>query len=133
MRNNVTGQLDGAITPDGIYKLVRAYSAELGFEIGAHSLRATAPPHGSTITAARGPRTARLLRLRIDGFRTQTALLHRSANGLHYPQPNVTYAIRMESGRPNSSMRFITCTATVTSVARRSSSRKRSPSPITCL
>jgi len=31
-----------AITPDGIYKLVRAYSSELGFTIGAHSLRATA-------------------------------------------------------------------------------------------
>jgi hypothetical protein len=42
VRNNITGQLDGAITPDGIYKLVRAYSAQLGFEIGAHALRATA-------------------------------------------------------------------------------------------
>jgi integrase/recombinase XerD len=31
-----------AITPDGVYKLVRAYSGKLGFEIGAHSLRATA-------------------------------------------------------------------------------------------
>jgi integrase len=31
-----------AITPDGMYKLVRAYSAQLGFEIGAHALRATA-------------------------------------------------------------------------------------------
>jgi integrase/recombinase XerD len=31
-----------AITPDGVYKLVRAYSRKLGFEIGAHSLRATA-------------------------------------------------------------------------------------------
>jgi len=31
-----------AITPDGVYKLVRAYSGRLGFEIGAHSLRATA-------------------------------------------------------------------------------------------
>jgi integrase len=31
-----------AITPDGVYRMVRAYSAELGFEIGAHSLRATA-------------------------------------------------------------------------------------------
>ena len=31
-----------AITPDGIYKVVRAYSGALGFEIGAHSLRATA-------------------------------------------------------------------------------------------
>ena len=37
-----TGKLDKAITPDGIYKLVRAYSAALGFEIGAHALRATA-------------------------------------------------------------------------------------------
>ena len=35
-RNNRTGQLDDAITPDGIYKLVRVYSAQLGFEIGAH-------------------------------------------------------------------------------------------------
>ncbi|MGZ8914379.1 MAG: tyrosine-type recombinase/integrase [Methylobacter sp.] len=30
------------ISPDGVYKLVRAYSGSLGFEIGAHSLRATA-------------------------------------------------------------------------------------------
>ena len=42
MKNNRTGQLADAITPDGIYKLVRTYSAELGFEIGAHALRATA-------------------------------------------------------------------------------------------
>jgi site-specific recombinase XerD len=42
IRNNATGRLDAAITPDGIYKLVRAYSAALGFEIGAHALRATA-------------------------------------------------------------------------------------------
>jgi integrase/recombinase XerD len=42
LRNNRTGKLDGAITPDGIYRLVRAYSAALGFEIGAHALRATA-------------------------------------------------------------------------------------------
>lgn len=31
-----------SITTDGVYKIVRAYSAKLGFEIGAHSLRATA-------------------------------------------------------------------------------------------
>jgi site-specific recombinase XerD len=31
-----------AITPDGVYRIVREYSAALGFEIGAHSLRATA-------------------------------------------------------------------------------------------
>jgi integrase/recombinase XerD len=42
VRNNTTGERDKAITPDGIYKLVRAYSAELGFVIGAHALRATA-------------------------------------------------------------------------------------------
>ncbi|MGH7118806.1 MAG: tyrosine-type recombinase/integrase, partial [Acetobacteraceae bacterium] len=42
VRNNRTGRLAQAITPDGIYKLVRTYSAQLGFEIGAHALRATA-------------------------------------------------------------------------------------------
>jgi site-specific recombinase XerD len=31
-----------AITPDGVYKIVRAYSGALGFTIGAHALRATA-------------------------------------------------------------------------------------------
>ncbi len=42
IRNNRTGRLVGAITADGVYKLVRAYSAQIGFKIGAHSLRATA-------------------------------------------------------------------------------------------
>jgi len=42
VRNNRTGDLARAITPDGVYKLVRAYSGRLGFEIGAHALRATA-------------------------------------------------------------------------------------------
>ena len=42
VKNNTTGKRDAAITADGIYKLVRAYSAALGFEIGAHALRATA-------------------------------------------------------------------------------------------
>jgi site-specific recombinase XerD len=40
--NNRTGKAERAITADGIYKLVRGYSATLGFEIGAHALRATA-------------------------------------------------------------------------------------------
>lgn len=31
-----------ALTADAVYKLVRSYSAKLGFEIGAHALRATA-------------------------------------------------------------------------------------------
>lgn len=30
------------MTPDAIYKIVRGYSAALGFEVGAHALRATA-------------------------------------------------------------------------------------------
>jgi integrase/recombinase XerD len=42
VRNNRTGRLERAITADGVYRLVRDYSARLGFEIGAHALRATA-------------------------------------------------------------------------------------------
>jgi len=42
IRNNRTGRHEAAITADGVYKLVRAYSGALGFEIGAHALRATA-------------------------------------------------------------------------------------------
>jgi integrase/recombinase XerD len=42
IRNNRTGRLDRAMTPDGVYKLVRGYAAELGLDIGAHALRATA-------------------------------------------------------------------------------------------
>ena len=42
MRNNRTGELGQALSGDGIYKLVRRYAKELGFEIGAHALRATA-------------------------------------------------------------------------------------------
>ena len=42
IRDNRTGKLERAITADGVYRLVRAYSAQLGFEIGAHALRATA-------------------------------------------------------------------------------------------
>jgi integrase/recombinase XerD len=41
-RNNRAGRLEAAITADGVYKLVRAYSAQLGFEIGSRALRATA-------------------------------------------------------------------------------------------
>jgi integrase/recombinase XerD len=42
LRNNHTGKTERAITADGVYKLVRGYSAQLGFEISAHALRATA-------------------------------------------------------------------------------------------
>jgi site-specific recombinase XerD len=40
--NNRTGRLNDAITPDGVYKLVRRYALGLGLKIGAHALRATA-------------------------------------------------------------------------------------------
>jgi site-specific recombinase XerD len=42
VRNNRTGRLERTITADGVYRLVRGYSAAIGFEIGAHGLRATA-------------------------------------------------------------------------------------------
>jgi site-specific recombinase XerD len=42
IKNNRSKTLERALTPDGVYKLVKAYSAELGFDIGAHALRATA-------------------------------------------------------------------------------------------
>jgi integrase/recombinase XerD len=42
LRNNRTRRLDKALSPDAVYRLVRGYSAALGFEIGAHALRATA-------------------------------------------------------------------------------------------
>ncbi len=40
--HDCTGDLAQAISPDGVHKLVRAYLAALGFEIGAPALRATA-------------------------------------------------------------------------------------------
>jgi integrase/recombinase XerD len=41
IRNNRTRRLERAITADGVYKLLRAYSTQLGLEIGANALRAT--------------------------------------------------------------------------------------------
>ncbi len=42
LRNSKGGGREKAITPDGVYKLVRHYAGILGIEIGAHALRATA-------------------------------------------------------------------------------------------
>ena len=42
LHNNRADGLAKAITPDAIYKIVRGYSGALGFQIGAHALRATA-------------------------------------------------------------------------------------------
>src|SRR5215203_4135413 len=55
------------------------------------------------------------------------------ARGRSCPNPAWAHPTRTQSGRPNSSMRLSAWTATFTSVARRSSARARSPSPITCL
>ena len=41
-RKNRTGRLSAALKADQVYRRVRGYSAALGFEIGAHALRATA-------------------------------------------------------------------------------------------
>ena len=49
------------------------------------------------------------------------------------PALAVVQAMRMEIGRPSSSIRLSAWTATSTSVARRWSVRERSPWPITCL
>ena len=61
------------------------------------------------------------------------AVLHGSAHGHNNPNPSDLPLIRTEIGRPSSVMRFSTCTATATSLARRSSLRKRRASPTTCL
>jgi site-specific recombinase XerD len=42
LSNNCMSASGKALTPDGLYKLIRKYSSDLGFEIGPHSLRATA-------------------------------------------------------------------------------------------
>jgi integrase/recombinase XerD len=45
VKNNVGGTMEGAITADGIYKMVKRYAKRVGVNIegfGAHSLRATA-------------------------------------------------------------------------------------------
>ncbi len=38
----VASSAEKAITPDAVYKIVRAHSGALGFQISAHALRATA-------------------------------------------------------------------------------------------
>jgi site-specific recombinase XerD len=42
LRNSRGGGMEGAITPDGVYKLVQHYALALGVKIRTHSLRATA-------------------------------------------------------------------------------------------
>jgi integrase/recombinase XerD len=45
VKNNMGGTVEGAITADGIYKIVKHYAKRVGVNIegfGAHSLRATA-------------------------------------------------------------------------------------------
>ena len=62
VKNNRTGRLEKAISPDAIYKIVRRYSADLGFEMGAHALRATAATTNALDNQsdiAKGPGVAR--------------------------------------------------------------------------
>ena len=63
LRNSRGGGREKAITPDGIYKLVRHYSAALGFKIRAHALRATAATnalnHAADLASSKGSGMAR--------------------------------------------------------------------------
>jgi hypothetical protein len=52
--NNPTGQLEKALEPDIVYKLVRGYSAQLGLEIGARERRR--PPLIGLVTRPTSPR-----------------------------------------------------------------------------
>ena len=84
------------------------------------------------IVTSFGGIVVRLLRFRCPGCGRSPVAWTRDA-GAATPTPAVVQAMRTEIGRPHSSMRLRTWTATSTSVARRWSVRERSPSPITCL
>jgi hypothetical protein len=47
VRNNINGQLDNAITPGGIYKLVSAYSARWKKRRPWPRMKARAPPNST--------------------------------------------------------------------------------------
>src|SRR3954471_20094372 len=64
---------------------------------------------------------------------TRSRVARIRGGGAMTPTPFWVQAMRADSGRPSSSMRFRTATPTFISVARRSSVRERSPSPITRL
>jgi hypothetical protein len=53
IRNNRIGLLEKALTPDPIYKLVRRYSADLGFDICAYALRSSPAANGLTVESTR--------------------------------------------------------------------------------
>ena len=111
----------------------------------AGPLALTAIPICAGVGGAGGPQ----MRDRFDPFRTAFPNFACSGHGLAWPYvtlcctgrdrgrtgpyPVRGQAVRTYFGRPSSSMRFITWTATSISVARRSSVRERSPSPITRL
>jgi integrase/recombinase XerD len=42
LHHNREASSNKALTPDAVYKMVREYSGQLGFQVGAHALRATA-------------------------------------------------------------------------------------------
>jgi len=65
-RRHCSGRFVGAatkhpgLTPDAVYKIVRGYTAALGFEVGVHALRATAATNALDHQAdiAQGPGVA---------------------------------------------------------------------------
>ncbi len=95
-------------------------------EQAVHGIAGTQKSHGD------------LLRLLVEGQQEIIKLLTRRCcinrrGGRTDPIPVFVQAMRTEFGRPSSSMRLRTWTATPTSIAWRSSVCERRPSPITCL
>jgi len=104
-----------------------------------------------TFDAVHGEQQMRLFNVHYDGYGFQpivvfdgeghfvTAVLRPGScsqigrMGAVTPAPVAFRRCGRRFGRPSSSMRLRAWTATFTSVARRSSVRERSPSPITCL
>ena len=56
IRNNRTGTVERPLSPDGVYKIMRGYSARLGVPSSPHVARATA----ATNALAPGPRSPRI-------------------------------------------------------------------------
>jgi len=142
-------------TREGVGRAEGEYGATVGETGSGHPGSATVPrARASDSDLARElPYRPAAVRRRIGG-RTDGSIRPRAMTGLKVslaqtgastdvawvgevdaliPAPIGVQAMRTEFGRPNSSMRLRTWTATSTSVAWRSSVCERSPSPITCL
>src|SRR3954469_17292371 len=119
-------QLRGADDEQGSRVLVRRVRLWRG-----HLLRRLLPVRSALERHPRKGRRTTVDRSRHDHVGGRVARIR--GGGAMTPSSFWAHAMRTDSGRPSSSMRFRTWTATSISVARRSSVRERSPSPITRL